>query len=47
MDMDSGLHLTGRTSKDLLSSAGNSAQCHGAAGMGGELGEKVCVYMDG
>ena len=48
MDMDSGLHLTGRTSKDLLSSPGNSAQCHVAAGMGGELGRekvRVCGWL--
>ena len=40
MDMDTWLCLTRRTSKDLLDSKGNSAQCHVAAGMGGELGEE-------
>ena len=40
MDMDTLLHLTWRTSKDLLHSPGNSAQCHVAAGMGGEFMEK-------
>ena len=39
MDMDTRLCLTWRTSKDLLSSPGNSAQCYVAAGMGGEMGE--------
>ena len=34
MDMDTLLHLTRRSSKDLLSSTGNSAQCHVAAWMG-------------
>ena len=38
MDVDTLLCLTRRTSKDLLSSTGNSAQCHVAAGMGGESG---------
>ena len=33
MDMDTLLYLTWRTSKDLLSSTGNSAQCHVAAWM--------------
>ena len=36
MDMDTLLHLTQRTSKVLLSSTGNSAQCH--TWMGGEFG---------
>ena len=45
MDMDTWLGLTGRTSKDPLSSPGNSAQGRGAAGMGGEFGgEWVHVY---
>ena len=35
MDMDTRLYLTWRTSKDLLDSPGNSAQCHVAAWMGG------------
>ena len=38
MDMDTLLCLTWRTSKDLLDSTGNSAQCHVAAWMGGEFG---------
>ena len=38
MDMDTLLCLTWRTSKDLLSSTGNSAQCHVAAWMPGEFG---------
>ena len=37
MDIDTLLCLTWRTSEDLLDSTGNSAQCHVAAGMGGEL----------
>ena len=46
MDVDTLLCLTRRTSKDLLSSTGNSAQCHVAAGMGGESGgEWICVYV--
>ena len=32
------LHLKWITSKDLLCSTGNSAQCHVAAWMGGEFG---------
>ena len=44
MDMDTLLYLTWRTSKDLLDSTGNSAQCHVAAWMGGEFGG-VCGYM--
>ena len=42
MDMDTLLHLTRRSSKDLLSSIGNSAQCHVAAWMG-ENGY-VCMH---
>ena len=38
MDMDTLLCLIWRTSKDLLDSTGNSAQCHVAAWMGGEFG---------
>ena len=46
MDMDTWLCLTWRTSKDLLSSTGNSAQCHVAAWMGGEFGaEGIHVYI--
>ena len=44
MDMDTLLYLTWRTSKDLLSSTGDSAQCHVAAWMGGELGENGYMY---
>ena len=38
VDMDTLLYLTWRTSKDLLDSTGNSAQCPVAAWMGGEFG---------
>ena len=38
MDMDTLLYLTWRTSKDLLDSTGDSAQCHVAAWMGREFG---------
>ena len=45
MDMDTLLCLTRRTSKDLLPSTGDSAQCHVAAWMGGEFGGRyMCVY---
>ena len=45
MDMDTLLYVTWRTSKDLLSSTGDSAQCHVAAWMGGEFGgEGIHVY---
>ena len=46
MDMDTLLYLTWRTSKDLLPSTGDSAQCHVAAWMGGEFrGEWVHVHV--
>ena len=48
IDRDTRLCLTWRTSKDLLGSSGNSAQCHVAAGMGGEFGGEwihVCVWL--
>ena len=46
MDMDTLLYLTWRTSKDLLDSTGDSAQCHVAAWMGGEFrGEWVHVHV--
>ena len=46
MDMDTLLYFTWRTNKDLLSSTGNSAQCHVAAWMGGEFGEEwIHVYV--
>ena len=38
MDMYTLLYLKWITNKDLLSSTGNSAQCHVAAWMGGEYG---------
>ena len=46
MDMDTLLCLTWRTSKDLLSSTGDSAPCHVAAWMEGSLGENgyMCMY---
>ena len=44
MDMDTLLYLTWRTSKDLLGSTGNSAQCHVAAWVGGEFGGEGCMY---
>ena len=46
MDMDTLLYLTWRTSKDLLSSPGSSAQCRVAAGREG-LGEKGQPCMCG
>ena len=46
MDMDTLLCLPWRTSKDLLDSTGNSAQCQVAAWMGGEFGaDWVCVQV--
>ena len=48
MDMDAQLCLMWRTSKDPLSSTGNCARCHVAAGMGGEFGGEwmhVCVWL--
>ena len=46
MDVDTRLCLTWRTSKALLDRTGNSAQRHGAAGMGGEFGgEGIRVYV--
>ena len=47
MDMDTLLYLKWITSKDLLYSTGNSAQCYVAAWMGGEFGGEwiqVCVF---
>ena len=44
MDLDTLLYLTGRISKDLLDSTGNSAQCHVAAWREGSLGEKGYVF---
>ena len=40
------IYLKWITSKDLLYSTGNSAQCYVAAwvGMGGELGKNRCMY---
>ena len=46
MDMDTLLYLTWRTTKLLLDSTGNSAQCHVAAWLGGEFGgEGIHVYV--
>ena len=48
MDMGTRLYLTRRSSKDLLPSTGDSAQCHVAAWMGGEFGGEwihVCVCL--
>ena len=47
MDMDTLLYLTWRTSKDLLDSTGNSAQCHVAAWMEVSLGKNGYKYMYG
>ena len=47
MDMDTLLYFTWRTSKDLLDSTGDSAQCHVAAWMEGSLGEKGSIYLYG
>ena len=43
MDMDTRLYLTWRTSKDLLSSTGNSAQCSVITlwSPGGRMGEGI------
>ena len=46
MDMDARLCLTWRTSKNLLHSPGNSAQCYVEAWMGGGFGgEWIHVYV--
>ena len=46
MDMYTLLYLKWRTNKDLLCSTGDSAQCYGAAWMGGEFGgEWIHVYL--
>ena len=47
MDIYSLLYLKWISNKDLLDSTGNSAQCHMAAWMGGESGEKGYMYIDG
>ena len=47
MDMNTLLCLTWITNKDLLSSTGNSAQCHVAAWMEGSLGEKGYINLYG
>ena len=45
MDMDTLLYLTWRTSKDLLDSTGDPAQCHVAAWLEGSLrGMGTCVW---
>ena len=46
IDMDTWLYLMWRTNGDLLSSTGNSAQCHLAAWMGRGSGrERMHVYV--
>ena len=46
MGMDTLMCLTWRTSKDLLDSTGNSAQCHMVAWMGREFGgDWIHVYV--
>ena len=46
MDMYTLLYLKWITSKDLLYSTGNSAQCYVAAWMGGEFREEwIHVYV--
>ena len=46
-DMDTLLYLTWRTSKDLLSSTGNCAQCYKPAWMGGKTGgERIDIYAE-
>ena len=46
MDMYTLLYFKWITSKDLLNSTGNSAQCYVAAWMGGEIGrEWIHVYV--
>ena len=46
MGMYTLLYLKWRTNKDLLCGTGDSAQCYGAAWMGGELGGNgyTCIY---
>ena len=46
MGMDTLLYLKWRTSKDLLSSTGDPAQCHVAAGWKGFGGEWTHVHDD-
>ena len=41
------LYLKLMTNKDLLYSAGNTAQCYVAAWIGGEFGENGYMYMYG
>ena len=47
LGMDTLLYLKWISSKDLLQSTGNSAQCYVAAWMGGEFGGEmdICIYM--
>ena len=47
MDVDTLLYLSWRTSKELLSSTGDSAPCHVAAWMGAEFGENGYMHMYG
>ena len=46
MNMFTLLYFRWITNKDLLYSTGNSAQCYGAAWMGGTFGgERILVYV--
>ena len=47
IDMYTPLYLQWITNKDLLYSKGSSAQCYGAAWMGGSLGENGYMYIYG
>ena len=47
MDMYTLLYLKQISNKDILCRTENSAQCHVAAWMGGELGENGYMYMYG
>ena len=47
MDVYTLLYLKWITSKDLLSSTGNSAQCYAASWMGGEFGGDGFLCMFG
>ena len=47
MDVDTLLYLSWRTSKDLLDSTGDSAQCYKPAWMGGKFGgERIDIYAE-
>ena len=45
MDRYTLLHLKWITNKDLLYSTGNSAQCHVAAWIGGEVEGEMCICV--